>query len=227
MNTISPKAIFRALLSRAWLIAAVAVICSLVTCLTSLTLVTPVYRATASIVVNNGGINSNAAMSQGDYNASVQMLATCVDILETRNSYELLSGRLNYAEWKEKDYSDSVSVSVRSSNSLFIDISAAHTDPKKAVEIANTFASLAPQSIESVFTTAKVTVAQNAVEASKISPRVALLTVSAFLIGALAVVGVIVVIAITDQSVKGEDDLIDRYNVPILGNVPDFDMASR
>ena len=227
MNTISPKAILRALLNRIWLIVGVAVVCSLITCLTCATLITPVYRATASIVVNNGGINSNAAMSQGDYNASVQMLATCVDILKTRNSYELLSNKLKYEDWNEKDYSDSVSVSVRSSNSLFIDISASHTDPKKAVEIANAFASLTPQTIESVFTTAKVTIAQSAVESTKISPRVALLTVSAFLIGAIAVVGVLIVIAVTDQTVKGEDDLTDNYNVPILGNVPDFDMASR
>ncbi len=227
MNTISPKSIFMALIKRAWIIAAVSIFSALITCIVSATLVTPVYRATASIVVNNGSINSGAYISQGDYNASVQMLATCVDLLKTRDSYAVLSDKLKYPGWDEKDYSDAVSVSTRSNNSLFIDISVSHTDPDKAIEIANSFAALAPSSIDLVFPTANVQVRDTAVEASKVSPRIALLTISAFLLGAIAVVGVVVVIAITDQTVKGEDDLTDNYNVPILGNVPDFDIASK
>lgn len=41
----------------------------------------------------------------------------------------------------------------------------------------------------------------------------------------LAVLSVIVlaIIVIADQRVKGEDDLIARYNIAVLGSVPDFD----
>ena len=38
---------------------------------------------------------------------------------------------------------------------------------------------------------------------------------------------ILVIVAISDTTVKGEDDLTDKYNVAILGSVPDFDIGSR
>lgn len=228
MSDISPKLILSEILRKLWMIVLSAIICAIGAYVYFSNFVNPVYRASASIIVTNGAISSDKAeyIASQNITASSSMLTTCVDILKTKNAYDFLSREYDY-EYSASDFAKMTSISIRNSDSLFIDIDVDNVSSSAAIKIVNSFTKNAPKYIKSVMPSAEVTVMQLADDSEIVSPRIVLMTITIGFIGALIPVIIIAILAIADTTVKGEDDLVDKYNVAILGSVPDFDLSSR
>ena len=228
MSDISPKLILNAVLRKIWIVILCAIFCAATAYIYFSTFVSPVYRASASIIIANGAISTDKAeyIASTNITASTSMLSTCVDILKTKNAYEFLTEEFNN-KYNVKNYMAMTSISIRSDDSLFIDIRVSNTSKTLAIKVANALAERAPEYIKSFIPSAEVTPAEFADSAVVISPRIMLMTLTAAFLGAIIPLAILVVVAISDTTVKGEDDLTNKYNVAILGNVPDFDISSR
>lgn len=228
MSDISPKLIFSEILRKLWAIVLCAVICAVGAYVYFSNFVNPVYRATASIIVTNGAVSTDRTeyIASSSISASASMLTTCADILRTKDAYKFLTEEFNN-KYTASNYASMTSISVRSRDSLFIDISVNNNSKALAVKIVNAFTENAPNYIKSVIPSSEVTVMELAETATVVSPRVMLMTFTAAFLGAIIPIVIITILAIADTTVKGEDDLADKYNVAILGNVPDFDITSR
>lgn len=228
MSDISPKLILNAVIRKIWIVVLCAIICAAGAYVYFSTFVSPVYRASASIIIANGAISTDKAeyIASTNITASTSMLSTCVDILKTKNAYDFLTEEFNN-KYNAKNYMSMTNISIRSDDSLFIDIRVSNTSKTLAIKVANALAERAPEYIKSFIPSAEVTPADYADSAVVISPRVMLMTLTAGFMGAVIPLIILVIVAISDTTVKGEDDLTDKYNVAILGSVPDFDIGSR
>ncbi len=186
------------------------------------------YSATGSVLVTNGGIlyeNDKTNSVQGsDITASINLSTTIKDILLTTDIYkqlaEELGGDYSYAQLKK-----CATVTKREDYSLFIDVKFETSDKKETVRITNTFLKLAPEYISKFIPHSSSTAITTADVARKTYPQTTTATVSAFFIGAILCYVIIYFVSLGNMTIQGEEDFKDHYDIPILGNIPDFSEA--
>ncbi len=192
----------------------------------------PKYSATGSVLVTNGSIindtqssatssTSSRNISYTDINASLQLADTINDILNTNDIYKELSNedgnRYTYSNLKSRS-----SVKRRSTDLLFIDVTFVASTPEEALRLANKFLNLTPDYVKDYIPSANTAIATQPDRAGKTYPRTSLYTMTAGLCGVILAYAVVYIISLTNNSIKDEDDIVNHYDIPVLGNVPDF-----
>ncbi len=195
-------------------------------------LVTPVWGAKSSIVATNGAIAvysdsldpNQDKVSAGDLSASLYLIETIIDVLKTPDLYKDVADELgsnyNYLNIKGR-----TSVSQRSENSLFIDIRVTSEDPKEAMRIANKIAQVACEYIPNIIPNTIASPTETAVSSYMTHPKTTRSAMLAGIIGAVACYVLLFIIESMNRAIKGEEDFASRYDVPLLGSVPDFENA--
>lgn len=193
-------------------------------------LATPVYNASSSILVTNGAIvtqyetgpNQTDSISSTDITASLSLANTVIDILKTPDIYlelsEQFDGKYTYSELKSL-----IKVERRGNNTLFIDITASSKDGKEAKLIANEFAKASCKYVTKFIPYAKANVASTALNFQLVFPSTATITAIAAMFGVVLAFIIVFIADSLNQSIRGEDDFIAKYDLPILGAVPDFE----
>ncbi len=189
-------------------------------------LVSPIYSATASMIVTNGAIidvENNNNVSNADIIASKNFAETACDILKTSDIYKELAAELNN-KYTYSQLRSSIDIAQRNEDTLFIDISFSSTSKDEAVRLVNKFLELVPKHIVEVFPGALVKTFE-ADNAQKVSPQTITSTLYATVIGAGLAYLIILLIYSLNTVIKGEEDFKERFDVPVLGNIPDFAKA--
>lgn len=188
----------------------------------------PQYSATGSIMVTNGAIVSanidelsGENINSADITASLNFAHTVTDILNTngifKNLSEKLGNKYSYGQLKGM-----ANVTRRNTNTLFIDISFTANSREEAIELVNTYLEIAPDYINTFVPKSAVTATAIADTASQIFPRTLVITGIAGIFGAAIAYAIIFLIYSANTVIKGEDDFKDRFDIPILGCIPDF-----
>ena len=190
-------------------------------------LATPEYTATASVLVTNGGItvqnsnNDRETISTTDISASINLVDTVMDILETSDIYKKLAEEIDN-KYTYKQLKSKTTISAKADNSMFVDVKFSAADPQEATEIVNAFVELTPEYIVEFVPYSNVAVASTADSASLVFPR------TTTLIGLSGIVGIVIAFVIVfiidsfDQAILGEKDFTSHYEIPLIGSVPDF-----
>ena len=191
-------------------------------------LATPAYTATASVLVTNGGIivkdsyNDSESVNTTDITASINLVDTITDILETSEIFKQLAiqtnGRFSYSDLKAM-----ATVSGRTDNSMFVDVSFKAESAKEATELVNAFVSLAPDYITNFVPYSNVAVASTADKAILVFPKTAITVVIMGVLGAVVAFAVALIIDSLDQAISGDEDFTSHYDIPLIGSVPDFE----
>lgn len=190
---------------------------------------TPKYSSTGSLLVTNGAIltdfstGERSTLNNTDIVASMNLVETVADILNTNGIYKKLAENLDY-EYTYKDLMGRVSISRKSSESLFIKISFSASDADESIRLVNEFLALAPEYINEYVPNSEVAMSK-ADSSTKVFPQ----TFSFMVISAVAGMGITLLILILIYSsntvIKGEDDFAERFDIEILGNIPDFERS--
>ena len=209
-----------------WIIAIAAVVCAALAFGYCKFFVTPSYSATASILVTNGAVTTSYAettdkISGSDISASLYLSYTVVDILNTPDIYMELANELG--EENYQSLRGGFSVSRRSEDTLFIDITYSSTDKNKATTIVNKFADVACDYIPGLIPSAKANVVSTAVNASQTYPRTTMTTAVVGMLGAVITFIVLFAMESMNRAIKGDEDFTTTFDVPLLGSVPDFE----
>lgn len=191
----------------------------------------PVYGASASIIVTNGAVvtaNTDQEIQKvlgSDIQASLLLANSVVDMLKTPDIFKYLASRLNDKDYGK--YMAATTVVRRSDESLLVDITYNEGDPEKAIKIVNMFASVACDYIAEFIPKANPKIVSKAQVAKLVAPRTVRMT-ALFGIGAAFVLyAIFVLIEILNDTVGGEEEFTSRYDIPLLGSVPDFDEARK
>lgn len=193
-------------------------------------LATPRYTATSSILVTNGAIvtqyetgpNETDSISSTDISASLSLANTVVDILKTPDIYLELSKSFDN-KYTYSNLKGLINVERRNNNTLFIDITATSTDGKEAKQMANMFAEASCEYVTKYIPYAKANVVSTALNYSLVYPKTTTITAIAALVGLVFAFVLVFIADSLNQSIRGEDDFVSRYKIPLLGSVPDFE----
>ncbi len=232
MNEISLSYLLKLALRRLWILIIAAVVFGGATFAYLSIAVTPQYRASGSIIVTNGAIiaqseegrNSTKNISGSDISASLNLADTIVDLLKTRDIYKKLETELN-GEYTYTSLQHMSSIAKRNEDTLFIDISFTGTDPDDVIEITNKFLELTPNYISEAIDGAKGKVASTAEGSAKTYPRTFFSTSLMAVLGFAIAYVIALIVDMLDHAIKSEDDFRSRFDLPILGTIPDFDIA--
>ena len=226
---IDVQRLFSALLSKAWLIGLVAVLCAVAMLLGTLFFVTPEYQATAMFYVNNNALSlgdASFSLSAGDISASRGLVKSYIVILNTRESLNAVidyaDSDLTYGELRSMISADAVD-----STEIFR-VVVTSTDPKEAKEIADAIAYVLPKRIASIVEGTSAKVVDSAVKpASPSSPSYTKNTMLGFVIGLVLTSLLVMLREYLDITIRTEDDISRCCAHPVLTSVPDMEAHTK
>ncbi|MEG1578167.1 MAG: Wzz/FepE/Etk N-terminal domain-containing protein [Oscillospiraceae bacterium] len=219
------KEIAMILLQKIWVILLCALIGGLAAYIYTANFITPLYRASVSIYVNNGKNNMQSNqddyISGGNLATSQQLVKTYVNIIKSNTVLERVAQEANLKYSAEAIRGMMTAESVEETEIFNIQIS--HPDPKMAAAIANAIANVAPDEIAGFLDGSSTKIIDYAkVPQSRYTPSFRVNTFVGCCIGGLLAVIFAIVQAIMDVRIKCEEDLEQLFTLPILGAIPEF-----
>ena len=229
MNNFTLFSLIRIALKNIFIIILVAVLCAAGTFSYFNFVANPKYQAKGSIMVTNGAIiidsdTDKSSLDNQDIYASINFLNTVIDILKTSDIYKELAedfqGKYTYQQLQNY-----VAISRRENNTLFIDVSFTTNSITESKELVNGFLQMAPDYIYKFVPSTKIAVASIAENATKVYPTTVKFTLVAALFGAVITYLILFLVYLFNTVIIAEEDFADRFNVTVLGCIPDFASA--
>ena len=186
--------------------------------------ITPKYESTTKIMVLNK--QDNNTLTSADMQTSTQLTKDYAELIQSRTVLEGVIAQLNL-DMTYKEMLNKVSVET-SSDSRIVSISVTDEDPYTASEIANAVRDMAAEHIQSVMDIEAVNVVDTAnIPNEKASPSLAKNGVIGGLLGVIIAMAAVIIIYLTNDTIKVEDD-VERYlGLSVLGSIPFSEKESR
>ena len=186
--------------------------------------ITPKYESTTKIMVLNK--QDNNTLTSADMQASTQLTKDYAELIQSRTVLEGVIAQLNL-DMTYKEMLNKVSVET-SSDSRIVSISVTDEDPYTASEIANAVRDMAAEHIQSVMDIEAVNVVDTAnIPNEKASPSLAKNGVIGGLLGVIIAMAAVIIIYLTNDTIKVEED-VERYlGLSVLGSIPFSEKESR
>lgn len=222
--TIDVAHILRSLWKRAWLI----ILCGIVAASVGFSIasftITPTYSSNVKLYVNNSSFSiskSSFSITTSELTAAQSLVKTYSEILTSRSTLERVIERahLKY-NWKQLA---GIITCASSNDTEIMKVTVTCEDPYVASSIANTIAEVLPVRISEIIDGASMEVVDSAVpDLQKVAPSVTRYTALGLLIGALLAAVIIAIFALLDDTIYDEEYILQNYDFPILGKVPDL-----
>lgn len=196
---------------------------------------TPTYQSKISFIGANSSEfathtdddKDNVGIVTADISASRALILTYVDIFKTNDFYKEVKEKCGL-EYSAKALKKMVNIVQREENSLFIDFTVTCVNPKHAIKIAETIYDIGDDYLSSMFPMAYVKAIEDTDStATQNYPVTSTTMMIAIILGAVLVFAVAIIITVMDKTIKGEKDFVANYDIPILGNIPNFKVAAR
>ena len=190
---------------------------------------TPRYTGTGYVLATNGAIVAGVSdieentTNSSDISVSSNLLNTIIDILKTNDIYKELSDELDN-KYSFSSLKGRCSIERKNDRSLFIAVSFTASDPEEATMLVNAFLKIAPSYIgKYIENTAAVTSMCD--NANKTYPRTTSTTMLGAVVGAGALYFILLLIYSANVVIQDEEDFKQRFDIPVIGCVPDFAQA--
>ena len=187
-------------------------------------LITPKYEANTSMIVGNSQEEQVQNQQQGnvDYNkiqANRALVSTYSEIVKSRGIadrvIENLALKMDY-----EDFSKKVSIEPVKDTQI-ISVKVVDTIPERAMDIANETSEIFKESITKIMNVDNVQILDGATLPDKpSSPKVARNTAISIVLGFIIGLGIAFLKEIRDTSITSSDEIINEFNIPVLGTVP-------
>lgn len=221
-ETIDLREYFFILKKKMWLIALAAIVCGLVSGIISFFVLTPVYEANTSLIVNKEVENEMTQMSTSDDLNFVQKLAvTYGEIIKSRTVITSTIDRLDL-DMTYDELLESISVTNVDSTQI-IKISVQNTSPTIAARICNTIPQIFSTEVQRVVKASGVEVIDKAtIPEDPVKPNKTMNIVIAMVLGIMASVFLIFLKEALNTKVKEPKDIEDKLGIPVFGVVPKY-----
>lgn len=197
-------------------------------------LMEPVYKATASMYVNNSTFNLGAtsfSVSSSDLTASNSLVSVYLYILESRTTLEevIQAAELDYTP---KELKQMISTNSVSKTGAF-EVTVTSTNPAEVERIANSIAKILPERIAEIVDGTSVRIVDYAIiPSARSGPSILRNTVTGILFGGiLSVIWISVRFLLNDTSkmlIQSVDDLRSLYpDVMVLATIPDMRLSEK
>ena len=212
------------MLSRLWIIVIFILIFAAMLFAYSKYFIEPTYTATTTMYVYVEDPQTGA-ITYYDPTAAQKLVDSALIILKSDTVLAKVAkqSELNYTPTQIKKM---ISVS-RLQETEFFTVSVTTNNPQHAKIIADAIGSIAPDEILRFYKTGTVEVLdQSVLPVSPSGPNTSQNTLVGGLIGFAIAILLIFIIEMFSTTIKTEQDLIDTFNLPVLGSIPEFDASS-
>ena len=222
--TIDVLHVVKTLWRRAWLIALAGFLAAVVGFAYSTFAIAPTYSSSIKLYVNNNSFslgNTSFSISSSELTAAQSLVRTYGDILDSRSTLERIieKAEVNYTY---KQLSRMIQYAP-SNETEIMRVTVTTEDPEESSKIANTIAEVLPMRISEIIDGASMEVVDSAIpELEKVAPSITKYTAIGLMLGILLSVVAVVVTALLDDTIHDEDYILNNYEYPILGKVPDL-----
>lgn len=185
--------------------------------------ITPLYRASVSIYVNN--IRSNQQidyLSDSNLAASQRLVNTYINIARSDRVLEKVSQELN-GDYSAADLGRMFSAAQVDETEIFT-ISISSPDPEEAARVANAMAEIAPEEISGLIEGSSARVIDYAkVPEFRYTPSYRKNTLLGGMVGCFLAVAYLTLVYLLDVRIRDEEDLSALVDLPVLGQIPNID----
>ena len=185
-------------------------------------LVTPLYRADVMIYVNN--ITSEAQVdyiSASNLATSQQLVNTYTNIIRSDTVLEEVAKRLDMG-YTAKEIRSILTAAQVDETEIF-EVFITHPDPVVAAEIANTVADVAPEKIAEIVEGSSTKIIDYAkIPENRHTPSYKKNLLVGALLGMVMALGYLTLTYLLDVRIRDDEDLIEYFEQPILGQSPAF-----
>lgn len=212
--------VFNAIIRHAAIVLLAGLICGIGGFLYSAFVVTPLYNASAMMIVNSG--ERNDYVTQDQLNSATTLVETYAVIITSDTVMDDVVANLGM----EDSYNSTVkNISVSSVNDTQImRITVTATNPEVALDVCEEITTVCPDVIVKTVKAGSVELVSKASTTFKqVSPNVKRNTVFGILFGLIMASAAVIVITVLDNKVKGENDL-KQAGIPLLGVIPYYEL---
>jgi capsular exopolysaccharide synthesis family protein len=187
-------------------------------------IVHPTYTASVQMYVNTKDTISPANINELNY--AQKVVTTYINFLQTNVFYRQVieECNLNYSADQLKGMTTIQSVN----NTEIFRISVTSLYPKDSYKLVETMQKIAPELIKSIKNTAEISVVDPVVLPRTASgPNIKLNSIVGGIVGLLLSVLFTFLWEVIDVNVKDQEDLLKKYQLPILGAIPNYEIHRR
>lgn len=205
-----------------WVIAIFVVVAFFASLFYTISFVTPMYRASISIYVNNTkGAENLDNLSSADLSAAQRLVNTYISIAKSDRVLDKLAEALD-GKYATEELKGIISAEQMNGTEIFY-IHAVCDEPKEAARIANAAAMVAPVEISNLIEGTSARVIDSAtVPTDRYSPSYSKAGIIGVIVGVALALTLLVLLFLQDTHIKSENDLTELFSVPILGRIPEF-----
>lgn len=203
-----------------WILLAGAV-CAIAAFLVSKLLMTPMYTSSTKIYVLSK--QNSEAMSYNDLQMSTQLAEDCASLIKSRTvtSQVIETMGLNMTD---EELADCVSIGDTSGSGRVIEITVTYPDAAMAQKIADSIREVASGNFVEIMDLQAVNTVEEAnLPKSPSSPSVKKYTIIGLLGGIVLAMAVVVIVHITNDKIRTQDDVEKYLGLSVLGVIPDSD----
>ncbi len=191
---------------------------------------TPKYESSITMYVNNRGNVTESDVVEtrilsGDITASQMLVPTYIEMIKSDNVLREVADQVE-DRTKKKFSAGKIRTMMTAeavSETEIIKVSIEATDPGIAREIADTIAKVAPTKIQKFIELSKVQIIDEAkLSGTPVSPNIRMNTIIGALLGFVLSISFILLKELFDVRVKSVDDLVNRFDYPVLGTIPEI-----
>lgn len=212
-------------LNKLWLIIACGFLAAVISLAVTKFGITPMYQADIMVYVNNSRSGEQVDYISGsNLSASQQLVNTYVNIIrsDTVLTKVIEKGELTC---RVEDVREMMTTSQVDKTEIF-EVRITHENPEMAAHIANVIANVAPGEIEEFVEGSSTKIIDYAkVPDKRSSPSYTKNTLVGGILGCMLAVAYVTIRSLMDVRIKDEEDLMQLFTYPILGQIPSFDQV--
>ncbi len=186
----------------------------------------PMYTSRGTLYVQNTSYDISENMNVSDISASKELVNTYIEILKSNTFLNIVSNRCGL-DYKPGEIKSMVSLASVNETEIF-SVSVRNANPEHAMKICQTILVSAQEEIARIVSVGNVKIVDNANNPiAPSSPNVSRNTFLGTVFGIILGMLIILALETLDMRVKSENDLSDKYRLPILGVIPTLETVSK
>ena len=229
VGQIDVKRMIEIVLDRIVIILVITLIFGLVFFAVSNYFITPKYESSITLYVNNRSETANDDLESktlsSDITASQQLVPTYIEMLKSNNVLGTVADKVE-AKTGEAFTESEIRKMITAeavANTEIIKVTVKTTKAAVAKEIAQTISEVVPEKIPNFIERSTVNIIDGArINTKPVEPNVRNSIILGALLGLVLSIAVILLKEIFDVRVKSTDDLVTRFNLPVLGAIPEI-----
>ncbi len=221
VTEISLEEIIKLLLKHKLLIISLSILGILISLAVTTLLIKEEYVSVSKLYVYTDTTNENISQELTALNYAQKVVNTYIEMISTRSFYEKIieDTKLDYTV---EDLTKKVEYESLNQTEVF-SVNVTTNAPEDSEAIARSITKIAPDVIKSFQENASLKIVDPATLPSKpSSPNLKLNLAVGLLAGLMLAVFIVFLINLFDNTIKSEEELLERYKLPVLASIPDF-----